>query len=188
MPDIVSVPPVAETVTEATFCQDKEPPETVGAPGVVRSSRTVACVQPEALPTLSTPRNCTRVSPCAVIALDVAVAMDDQVVPPLVDVRTSYRLRPEPPVSVEPDGVTLTDEEISHSRLLPVTTGAVGAVRSSLTVLVAPAVAGTQAETLPAPSIERSWTIVVPSAVIGAEAPAVADDHVVPPLVDVRCW
>jgi hypothetical protein len=24
--------------------------------------------------------------------------------------------------------------------------------------------------------------------VIGAEAPAVADDHVVPPLVDVRCW
>ena len=85
----MSEPPVAETVTEARFCQDREPPATVGADGAVRSSRTVACVQPEALPTLSTARNCTRVSPCAVIAFDVAVAVDDQVVPPLVDVRTS---------------------------------------------------------------------------------------------------
>ena len=30
--------------------------------------------------------------------------------------------------------------------------------------------------------------MVVPSAVTGAEAPAVADDQVVPPLVDVRYW
>ena len=52
----------------------------------------------------------------------------------------------------------------------------------------APALAGTHAETLPAPSIERSWTIVVPSAVTAAEAPAVAADHVVPPLADVRYW
>src|SRR4029078_7543783 len=97
MPDIVSVPPVAETVTEATFCQDEEPPETVGAPGAGRSSRTVACVQVDALPTLSTARNCTSVSPCAVIALDVAVGMDDQVVPPLGAVRPSYPLQTDTP-------------------------------------------------------------------------------------------
>ena len=78
-----------DTVTEATFCQDEEPPLTVGAVGVVRSRRTVACVQADALPILSTARNCTSVSPCAVIALDVAVAVADQVVPPLVDMRTS---------------------------------------------------------------------------------------------------
>ena len=91
-------------------------------------------------------------------------------------------------MSVEPDGVTVTDVEVSHDRLLPVTAGAVGPVRSSFTVFDAPALVGTHADTLPAPSIERSWTMVVPSAVTAAEAPAVAADHVVPPLADVRYW
>ena len=69
----------------------------------------------------------------------------------------------------------------------PDTVGLVGAPRSSLTVFVAPAAAGTHDETLPAPSTARNCTSVLPSAETTAtDAPDVPADHVVPPSVDVR--
>ena len=48
---------------DAGFCQAAQPPETVGAVGAVRSSRTVACTQLGRRPTLSTARNRTASGP-----------------------------------------------------------------------------------------------------------------------------
>ncbi len=69
----------------------------------------------------------------------------------------------------------------------PATIGAVGGVVSILTVLFTPADAGAHAETLPAASIARICTMVVPSPVMAAGA-ARAADQVVPPSVEVRYW
>jgi hypothetical protein len=89
---LLAVDPLAEIVTEATLCHDSDPPETVGAVGAVRFSRTVfsapfvAGAQSEVFPAVSTARNRTRVSPSAVmVSLDPVVALD-QVVPPSVEV------------------------------------------------------------------------------------------------------
>ncbi len=74
-------------VTEATFCQLREPlPPMLGVVGAVRSMRTVAWAQPETRPTLSTARKRTSVSPSP---LTVSAAPDvgsgDHVAPPFVD-------------------------------------------------------------------------------------------------------
>ena len=58
---------------------------------------------------------------------------------------------------------------------------------SIITVLPAPFDGGAQAETLPAVSVERICTSVVPSAEIVAGAGAAAD-QVVPTSVEVRYW
>ena len=87
---------------------------------------------------------------------------------------------------MEPDAETITDATLCQPEEPPVTLGAVGAVRSMRTVLLAPALAGFQAERLPAPSTERSCTSVWPSALIASDAPDAAEPHVVPPSVDSR--
>ena len=72
--------------TWATLCQPPDPPVSAGSVGAVRSSRTVACTQFDVRPALSTPRNCTSVSPSADTAMLVPVVGDDQVEPPSVEV------------------------------------------------------------------------------------------------------
>ena len=62
----------------------------------------------------------------------------------------------------------------------PLTVGAVGAVRSSLTVLPEVAETGAQAPALLALSSPRNCRMVVPSAVIATEVPEVAEPQVVP--------
>ena len=78
-----------ETATEATLCQVNDPPATTGAVGTVWSSRTVACTQAERLPTTSTERNSTSVSPSAETGTEAPAAGDDQVKPPSVEVANS---------------------------------------------------------------------------------------------------
>src|SRR6185312_16778129 len=85
----LSVPPVAVIDTEASACQEVEPPATVGTVGIVRSMRSVACTQFERSPSASTARNCTRVWPSAETAFEAPGVADDHVVPPSVDVRSS---------------------------------------------------------------------------------------------------
>src|SRR5207245_4714128 len=120
-----------------------------------RSSRTVLPeplvdgVQAERLPAPSTPRYCTSVSPSAVTAGARPVAGTDQLVPPLVDVRYWYPLRPAPPASVDPPAVIVVEAALRQISEPPVTVGAVGRVRSMWTVLPAVAVAGAQAEVRP---------------------------------------
>src|SRR3954470_10391555 len=68
-----SVDPDAVSDTDGTFCHDREPPDTVGAEGALRSMRTVdaaagtAGVHADVLPAPSMLRSCTRVSPSAEI-------------------------------------------------------------------------------------------------------------------------
>ena len=70
----------------ATFCQVRDPPETVGAVGAVRSMRTVAWVVAETNPATSSAANRTKVWPCALtVTLAPAVAAD-QVTPLSTDV------------------------------------------------------------------------------------------------------
>ena len=66
--------------------------------------------------------------------------------------------------------------------------GSVGTVRSILTVLVAPAVAGVQAEALPAASVPRNCTSVWPSFTISADEPASGPTRCAPLSVEVRYW
>ena len=183
-PDIVSEPPVAETATEARFCQDEERPRP--------SEPTGRWVEPD-----------SRQRPAGSVADVVDSA---ELAPAFALQRDGLRRRGgggRPGgaavgrrahfVVVEAGAarvgragrVTVTDVDVSHDKLLPVTAGAGRAGAVILTVLTRP-LAGTHAETLPALSIERSWTSVVPSAVTAAEAPAVAADQVAPPLADVR--
>src|SRR5207248_10314062 len=92
----------------------------------------------------------------------------------------------DPGQSFEPDPVTGTEAASVHDSEPPVTTGAVGAVRSIMTVFAAPSAAGIHELALPAVSRLRSWTSVSPSAETVAVAPAWAADQVVPASVDVR--
>ena len=96
-------------------------------------------------------------------------------------------MTPLPEVSVAPAAVTLTEAEVSQVTDPPASVvGACGAVRSIFAVFEAPAVAGTQAEKLPAPSTLRSCTSVEPSEVTANDEP-VDDPLQLPPLlVDVR--
>ena len=80
-------------VIDATLCQESEPPETVGAVGIVRSMRAVEPavadegVQAEVLPALSRLRYCTSVSPSAVMLTEAPAVAPLQLDPPLVEVR-----------------------------------------------------------------------------------------------------
>src|SRR5262249_42132674 len=93
MPELASVEPLAVTLTDAAFCQLSDPPFRVGGVGAVRSSRTVVSgvgadgSQPDWKPAASTARNCTSVSPCALIVAVAPVAAEPQEVPPSVEVR-----------------------------------------------------------------------------------------------------
>ena len=87
-----------------------------------------------------------------------------------------------------PDPVTVTEATFCQARLPPLTVGPVGAVRSMRAVEPAVAEAGVQAEVLPAPSTDRNWTRVSPSAVTFAELPLVAPVHEDPPSVEARYW
>ncbi len=86
-PEPASVDPAAVTVTVGPACHDVEPPVSVGAVGAVRSMLTVPFTQAETLPTASTDRNCTSVSPSAEIVTEVPGVAVDQVLPPLLEVR-----------------------------------------------------------------------------------------------------
>ena len=84
--------------------------------------------------------------------------------------------------------MTVSDATLCHDSEPPDSAGALGPVRSSLTVLAAPATAGDHAELLPEVSVLRSCTMVVPSAATTADAPVIVADQVTPPSVDVRYW
>src|SRR5215831_13612674 len=94
---------------------------------------------------------------------------------------------PLPGESVEPEAETTTDAAVCHASDPPVNVvGTVGTVRSMRTVFVAPALAGVQADTLPALSVLRNCTSVWPSALTVSLVPAVGADQVRPPSVEVR--
>ena len=76
-------------VTEATDCQPGIRPDTDGADGAVRSSRTVPCTHPEVRPAPSMARKRSTVSPSAVIDAVAPEVADDQVEPPSVEVSYS---------------------------------------------------------------------------------------------------
>ena len=96
---------------------------------------------------------------------------------------------PLPGLSVAPDAVTLTEAAVAQLSDPPLTAaGSVGTVRSILTVLDAAALAGVQAEALPAASVPRNCTRVWPSLTISADEPATGADQVPPLSVEVRYW
>ena len=96
---------------------------------------------------------------------------------------------PLPGESVEPLTVTVVDASVSHDNDPPVIVdGSVGAVRSILAVLAALAVVGVHAEVLPALSILRNWSSVVPSSVTVADAPEDGVVQIVPLVVELRYW
>ncbi len=89
------------------------------------------------------------------------------------------------PASVDALAVNVTDP-VAQFELPPVTAGTVGPALSSLAVLAALLTADVHAETLPALSVARIWTIVVvvPLALTTAGALVIAD-HVAPLSVEV---
>ncbi len=167
---------VALTVIVAAFVQVPVAPEadTVGLP---RSSRTVCDVaQAERLPTASTARKRTRVSPSAemtVLAPACGAPHDD---PPSVLAAHSKPASPEP--ASAPALTQLVDP--------PEAAGTAGAVRSRRTEPVPPDVAVLHGPALPALSTARNCRRVSPSAVTSADAPGTAADQVPPPSVDRR--
>jgi len=108
----------------------------------------------------------------------------------LLDHRTWYLAKPEPPASVEPAASSVTEATFCHAVALPppVTVGAVGRVLLIFTVLVASATVGNQAEVLAARSIARNCVIVVPAPLTEALLPLVTVPQVEPPSVDLRYW
>jgi hypothetical protein len=86
MPDPGSDAPIGVTLTDARSCHAVDPPAASGVVGAVRSILTVACVQPEVFPAMSTAWNWTSVSPSAVIVAVESLVSVDQVVPPSLDV------------------------------------------------------------------------------------------------------
>ena len=148
----------------------------------MRSIRAVPCTQFDVRPETSSARNRTSVWPWAEIALRAPEVAADQVVPPSVEVSYSYPARPET-ASVEPDAVSVIDGTDCQLDEPPATVGSVGFERSSFTVDPAVADDGVQADVLPAPSMDWNCTSVVPSALIGADAPAV-----VAPTSSSRRW
>src|SRR3954451_1331197 len=89
---------------DATLCHAADPPVTLGSVGAVRSIRTVLDplddegAQADALPSESTPRNCTSVWPSAVTVMPEAVAGAVHVPPgarrgaPLVVIEAALRI------------------------------------------------------------------------------------------------
>ena len=75
---------------------------------------------------------------------------------------------------------------VDHELEPPPTDGTDGAVWSSITVLWSST--GDQSDVLPAASTARNCTSVVPSALIGAEAPFAGCDQVPPPSLEVSYW
>ena len=171
-------------------CHVFPPPIRFGTVGVVRSIRAYAVVPSDGLPAASRARNCTCVSPSLLMVTPVESAHAVQVAPALIEVRTWYwPAKPAwLPGSVEPAGVSVSEATFCHAVEPPETVGAVGTVLSMRTVLVASATAGTHAETLLALSIARNCVIVSPTVLTVAGLPWTSVVHVVPPLLDVRCW
>ena len=83
--------------------------------------------------------------------------------------------------------MTPTAAAFVHAPVAPDTVTA-GEVRSSRTDPGAPADAGVQAEVLPAVSVARNATSVVPSRVTVVEVPAVVAPQVEPRSFEVRYW
>src|SRR5438046_996505 len=177
-----SVAPPPGTITDAALDHVSEPPEKVaGSPGMLRSMRTVLVVAPavlgvqaDASPALSVVRNWTSVCPSPLMARLVAAVALDHVTPASVELRTSIAANPEPPVSLLPVALIVTEATFCHVVDPPETVGAVGAVRSRRTVFDAPATAGAQLDTKPAASTARNCTSVSPWALITAGLPLVA--------------
>ena len=129
---------VPVTVTDAAFVHAPVAPETVTV-GLLRSSRTVSGVaHADVLPTASTARNRTSVSPWAemtALAPDCGVPHVD---PALVLDAHWYPALPEP-VSAPPLAVIVVEAEVSQAVEPPAADGAAGAVRSRRTEPVPPA-------------------------------------------------
>ena len=121
------------------------------------SIRTCACTHGDTRDTLSTDRNCTSVCPSLEIGTVVPVVGPTQLTPPFVDVSYSY-LRIPLPASVLPAADTVTGALVCQLAEPPVTVGAVGFVRSILTVLAAVGATGAQSDMFPAPSTDRTCT------------------------------
>src|SRR5437870_434839 len=98
----LSVAPEPVTTTEPADCQDAEPPVTFGGAGAVWSSLTVlAAVADDGAhcdtkPMPSTDRNCTRVTPSALMVAVAPGPAADHVAPLSIDVRYSYEATPLP--------------------------------------------------------------------------------------------
>src|SRR5690348_13836079 len=110
-------------------------------------------------------------------------AAPDQCAPRSLDVRYSYPARPDPPASVDPEAITVSDASRIARLLPPDAVGSDGGVVSIIAV-VAPDTAD-HADACARLSTDRNSTSVVPSAEIVAAGPATGADHVVPPSVDV---
>ena len=117
-----------------------------------------------------------------------AAAGADQVLPPLVDIRTCGVPSADPPASLPPEAETVTWATSCQDSDPPVTAGAVGAVRSIETVLPTVGEDGAHADRSPETSTERNCTRVVPVAVIETVVPVTAADQVTPLSVEVRYW
>jgi hypothetical protein len=102
------------------------------------------------------------------------------VVPLFVDVRYSYRARPDR-ASVALVAEIVREAAADQVVEPPETVGFVGSVRSSFTVPC------THADALPAASSARNCTTVVPCALTVTELPDV-DAEKAPPLSDVWYW
>src|SRR5262249_35263337 len=141
--------------------------------------------QAETLPSTSTPRNWTSVWPSAVTVADDPADGSVQLAPPSVEVRTSYPAKPAA-ASAEAEAATVTDATLCQAGDPPETDGVVGPVRSSITVLPASGTLGAHAETLPAPSMLRYCTTVVPSPVTAAGLDATGAVQLTPLSTDSR--
>src|SRR5690348_11757610 len=137
-----SVEPDAEMPTDATDCQARDPPLTMGAVGGVPSMRTVsdargvAGIHAPGFPATSTARNWTSVSPSSLTVSDDPVLGQTHVVPPSIEVRYSSCEKPEPPVSAAVPALMVTDPDVRQVSDPPLTPDNVGAVRSIFTVSV----------------------------------------------------
>ncbi len=188
-PEAASVDPVADTVTAGPACHEADPPDSVGADGAVRSSRTWAgAVQAEGLARASSERNSTSVVPSAVTAAAAPATGCDHVAPASADVRYSYPAKPEPASVGVPVGCTVADAAFAQAAEPPVRTGSEGPVVSTIAVAAGSGVAGDHAEAFPALSSARNWTKVVPSALTFTLAPAPAAPNDAPPFAELRCW
>ena len=104
-------------------------------------------------------------------------------VPPVVEVRDSCAATPEAPSVAA--AVTVTEAALVHEPSAPVTVTA-GGVRSIRTEPAPPAVAAVQGEVLPAWSVARNWTSVVPSRLAVTAGMDWGASQVAPPSADVR--
>src|SRR4051794_23755191 len=110
----------------------------------------IAGAHDETLPAASIARNCTDVSPSAVIGAGLPASAAAQVTPPSDDARYSEPTRPAPPGAVGPGAPTATCAPACRPRAPPLTDGATGALRSMRAVPPGFGTSGAQEEVLPA--------------------------------------